>query len=151
MDADTGGRPADHGQIQSGGWVPDPAPIFSCRDIEPEMESVFDTPMETVSGHHLMSRQLFRWTGTDQPIRFNFKFLAGFPVNEPRQAAGLFHERKADGFGHDVESLKATGFDPATVQLHGLDHVGFRPRGKRRAVTRSEVAARFPRRSAGCL
>jgi hypothetical protein len=54
-------------------------------------------------------------------------------------------------FGRDVESLKATGFDPATVQLHGLDRVGFKPRGKRRAVTRCEVAARFPRRSAGCL
>lgn len=98
-----------------------------------------------------MSRHLFRWTGTDQPIRFNFKFLAGFPVNEPRQAAGLFHERKAGLFGRDVEPLDAPGFDTATVQFHGLDRVGFRSRGKRRAATRCEVAARFPRWSAGCL
>jgi hypothetical protein len=54
-------------------------------------------------------------------------------------------------FGPDVESLETTGFDTAPVQLHSLDRVGFRPRGKRRAVTRCEVAARFPRRSAGYL
>jgi len=151
MDAHAGSRTADHSQIQSGGWVSDPATIFSSRDIEPEMQSIFDAPMETVKGHHLMSSHLLRWTGTDQPIRFNFKFLAGVPVNEPRQAAGLFHERKAGLFGCDVEPLEATGFDTATIQLHGLDRVGFRPRGKRRAVTRCEVAARFPRRSADCL
>ena len=151
MDAYADGGAADHGQVQSGGWISDPAAVFSGGDIEPEMESIFDAPMEPVGGHHLSGRHLVRRAGRDQPIRFDFKVRAGFPVDAPRQAASLLHERKAGLCGCDVEPLEATGFDTAPVQLHGLDREGFRPRGKRRAVTRCGVAARFPRRSADCL
>lgn len=144
MDAHADGSAAYHGQVQGGGWISDPATIFTGGDIEPEMESIFYSPMEPVGGHHLRGGHLFQRAGTDQPIRFDFEILAGFPVNRPRQAPRLFHKRKAGLFGRDLEPLEATGFDPAPVQFHRLDGVTFRPRGKRRAVTRSEVAARFP-------
>lgn len=151
MDAHADGGAAYHGQVQGGGWISDPAPIFSGGDIEPEMEAIFDSPMKPVGGHHLRGRHLFQRTGTDQPIRFDFKVLAGFSINEPRQATSLFHKREAGLFGCDIEPLEAAGFNTATVQFHCLGGVIFRPRGKRRAVTRSEVAARFPGWSADCL
>lgn len=144
MDAYADGGAAYHGQVQGGGWISDPAAIFSGGDIEPEMEAIFDSPMEPVGDHHLRDGHLFGWARTDQPIRFNVEIFAGFPVNTPRQAPRLLHKRKAGLFGRDIEPLEATGFNAAPVQFHRLDGVTFRPRGKRRAVTRSEVAARFP-------
>lgn len=98
MDAQADGGAADHGQIQGGGWVSNPTTVFSGCDVESEMESVFDAPVEAVGRHHCGGGHLIGGAGTDQPIGFNFEFLAGFPVDEPHQAACLFHERKAGLF-----------------------------------------------------
>lgn len=84
VDAQADCGASDHGEIQYGGGVTNSTSVFSGSDIKSEVESIFYAPMKTVGNHHLRGGHLRERTRTEQPIRFDFQFFAGFTVNKPR-------------------------------------------------------------------